>query len=186
LQNLEFVGSAIDPTYVAESNKKRIYAITKVKDDQGNVTGGFVEWDGTSNDFPLKPIASIHDQETSPAYISVDEDKHLVFTANYHAGTINSYKIGEDGSITKADRIMDKGTLGFRKEQLDRPTSALYQFNTRRPNCSCRIWVSTRSSSNDLEDSGKIRTPLVNFKCKAVNGPATSNFDAKEKSRLTL
>ena len=103
LQNLTLVGSAIDPTYVAESNQKRIYAITKFKDDKGDVTGGFVEWDGTSDDFPLKPIASVHDQETSPAYIAVDEDKRLVFTANYHAGTVNTYRIADDGSISKAD-----------------------------------------------------------------------------------
>lgn len=179
LQNLQFVGSAIDPTYVAESSKKRIYAITKVKDDQDNVTGGFVEWDGTKDDFPLKPIASIHDQETSPAYISVDEDKQLVFTANYHAGTINSYKIGDDGAISKADRIMDKGTLGFRKEQQDGPHPHYINLTPEGRIVAVDLGVD-KVFIYDFEDSGKL-VPVSELQMQDGYGPRHIYFDAKKK-----
>lgn len=178
LQNLQFVGDAIDPTYVAESNSKRIYAITKVKDKDDNVTGGFKEWDGKSEDFPLTDIASIHDQETSPAYIAVDETRKLVFTANYHAGTICTYKIAGDGAITRADRIMDKGTLGFRPEQQDGPHPHYINLTPDNRVVAVDLGVD-KVFIYDLDDSGKL-TPVSELQMEDGYGPRHIAFDEKK------
>ncbi|KRM11090.1 carboxy-cis,cis-muconate cyclase [Lentilactobacillus farraginis DSM 18382 = JCM 14108] len=178
LQHLQFVGEAIDPTYVAESNAKRIYAITKVKGDDGNVTGGFKEWDGSSEDFPLADIAAIHDQETSPAYIAVDETRHLVFTANYHAGTICTYKIGDDGSITRADRIMDKGTLGFRPEQQDGPHPHYINLTPDNRVVAVDLGVD-KVFIYDLDNNGKL-TPVSELQMEDGYGPRHIAFDEKK------
>lgn len=178
LQHLQLVGKAIDPTYVAESNAKRIYAITKVKDQADNVTGGFKEWDGRSDDFPLADQAVIHDQETSPAYIAVDEARHLVFTANYHAGTVCTYKIADDGAITRADRIMDKGTLGFRPEQQDGPHP--HYINLTPDN---RVVVVDLGVDKvylyDLDNSGKL-TPVSELQMEDGYGPRHIAFDEQK------
>ncbi|GHP14366.1 6-phosphogluconolactonase [Lentilactobacillus fungorum] len=179
LQNLEFVGEAIDPTYIAESKNKRIYAITKVKDEKtGDVSGGFYEWDGTQTTYPLAPIAGIHDQETSPAYIAVDDNRKLVFTANYHAGIVSTYKIAENGAISLADRIMDKGTLGFRPEQQDGPHP--HYINLTPDN---RLVVVDLGVDKvylyDVDDSGKL-TPVSELQMEDGYGPRHITFDAKK------
>lgn len=180
LQNLEFVGAAIDPTYVAESEKKRIYAITKVKDaTTGDVTGGFYEWDGTKNNYPLKVVAGIHDQETSPAYIAVDEARKLVFTANYHAGTICTYKIATDGSISRADRIMDKGTLGFRKEQQDGPHPHFINLTPDNRVVVVDLGID-KVFVYDISDAGKL-TPVSELQMEDGYGPRHIAFDEKKK-----
>lgn len=178
LQNLQLVGEAIDPTYVAESNQKRIYAITKVRDAAGNVTGGFKEWDGNSDQFPLADIAAIHDQETSPAYIAVDETRHLVFTANYHAGTICTYKIGDDGAINRADRIMDKGTLGFRKEQQDGPHPHYINLTPDNRVVAVDLGVD-KVFIYDLSTDGKL-TPVSELQMEDGYGPRHIAFDEKK------
>lgn len=178
LQNLTFVGSAIDPTYVAESSRKRIYAITKVKDDKGGVTGGFHEWDGNRDDFPLKLIDTVHDQETSPAYIAVDEARRLVFTANYHAGIVCTYKIAEDGTISLADRVMDKGTLGFRAEQQDGPHPHFVNLTPDNRVVAVDLGVD-KVYLYDLNDAGKL-TPHSELQMEDGYGPRHIAFDQKK------
>lgn len=179
LKNLEFVGSAIDPTYVAESKQKRIYAITKVRDDNnGNVTGGFYEWDGTNDNYPLAPIAGIHDQETSPAYIAVDDARKLVFTANYHAGIISTYKIADDGSISLADRIMDKGTLGFRKEQQDGPHPHYIDLTPDNRVVVVDLGID-KVFIYDVSEAGKL-TPVSELRMEDGYGPRHITFDEKK------
>lgn len=41
----------------------------------------------------------LHDG-ASPCYISVDPEKHLIFTANYHLATINVFSYDENGKLT--------------------------------------------------------------------------------------
>ncbi len=179
LQNLTFVGAAIDPTYVAESNNQRIYAITKDKDEAtGEVTGGFKEWDGRKTDFPLADIAAIHDQETSPAYIAFDETRKLVFTANYHAGTICTYKIADDGSISRADRIMDKGTLGFRPEQQDGPHPHYINLTPDNRVVAVDLGVD-KVYLYDLDNTGKL-TPVSELQMEDGYGPRHIVFDEKK------
>ena len=81
LQNRQLVATAGNPTYVAESAAKKVYVIDKVT--QGDkVSGGLKVVDAASGELPYKEINQVIDQKTSPAYVSVDEKRQLVYTAN--------------------------------------------------------------------------------------------------------
>ncbi len=122
LQNLHLVGKAGNPTYVTESNNKIVYAVDKITDKKtGDVSGGVLALDPNAGELPYKEVGRAIDEHPSPAYISVDEGRHLVYTANYHAGYISSYRIQKNGSVEIADQDMHKGTLGHRPEQQDGP-----------------------------------------------------------------
>lgn len=122
LQNLRFVAASGNPTYLALSKRNIIYAIDKVWDhnwgeEDSKLRGGLQVLDNNSRpamviDYQLNP-------GTSPAYVTIDEQRQLVFTANYHTGAVIIYRINSDGSLKETDRVVDKGHMGPRPEQKD-------------------------------------------------------------------
>ncbi|USS86929.1 lactonase family protein [Fructilactobacillus cliffordii] len=118
LQNLQLVAKAGSPTYVAESKAHRIYAVERVMEDN-ELHGGVVDLDGTT--IPAKELQKIVEMGSSPAYITVDEKRQFVYTANYHTGDVTIFKIGPDGLLAATDRVHDHGKVGPRPEQADGP-----------------------------------------------------------------
>lgn len=120
LQNLQLVAKAGNPTYLTESKAKKLYVVDKETENNETI-GGILEFDLNNNDFPLETKQKVLDAPTSPAYVTVDEDRQLIYAANYHAGTVTTYKIQQDGTILLADRVFDEGIPGPRPEQQDGP-----------------------------------------------------------------
>lgn len=118
LQNLQLVATATNPTYLAESAAQRIYSVDKVVGSDDNVQGGVLVLD---NQIPANQIDLQLDPGTNPAYLAIDEQRQLVYTANYHLGTVSVYRILADGSLELADRKTDQGMVGPRPEQADGP-----------------------------------------------------------------
>lgn len=51
-------------------------------------------------DGKAKQLDTYFHEGAAPCYISVDSQKHLVFTANYHLATINIFSYDENGKLT--------------------------------------------------------------------------------------
>lgn len=51
-------------------------------------------------DGKVKQLDTYFHEGAAPCYISVDSQKHLVFTANYHLATINVFSYDENGKLT--------------------------------------------------------------------------------------
>lgn len=117
LQNLQLVYEAINPTYLAESDAHRIYSVAK-EENGADVHGGVMVLD---NQIPANQLDLELDPGTNPAYLAIDEPRQLVYTANYHLGTVSVYRILADGGVELADRKMDQGIIGPRPEQADGP-----------------------------------------------------------------
>lgn len=64
------------------------------KDNQGGIASYRIK-DGKAEQLDVY----LHDG-ASPCYISVDPEKHLIFTANYHLATINVFSYDENGKLT--------------------------------------------------------------------------------------
>ena len=97
------------PTYLAISQRQVMYAIDG-DGDQGGIAA--IDMSGAHPrliNTALKP-------GSSPAHVSLDEQRQLVFASNYHAGRLNVYKIGADGAITETDEVQHDGR-GPRPEQ---------------------------------------------------------------------
>ncbi|TSO25997.1 lactonase family protein [Lactobacillus sp. LL6] len=58
----------------------------------------------------------------SPAYIGINPEKHLLYTANYHTAVLSIFSYDNDGKLTLLDSITHKVEhLGPRPEQTDGP-----------------------------------------------------------------
>lgn len=89
-----------NPTYLTKSVAGNFYAITKVND-----MGGLVALNSNGqkiNDVLLK--------DGSLCHLTIDEDRQLVYAANYHKGQITLYKINEDGGLTLIDLVQLQGS----------------------------------------------------------------------------
>ncbi|WP_268912420.1 lactonase family protein [Lentilactobacillus sp. SPB1-3] len=116
IENLQFVGPAGNPTYVAPAKNGKLYMVDKESNG-----GGVQIFDAASMSLPLSPIDQVIDQDTNPAYITVDENRNLVYTANYHTAEISTYAIQPDGLLKLADRVTHTGQVGPKEEQADGP-----------------------------------------------------------------
>ncbi|GMA69269.1 6-phosphogluconolactonase [Leuconostoc litchii] len=109
LQNSTFVGGLTNPTYLAESNANKVYAVEN-RDGQG----GIITFDNSVR--PLAEIDAQLSEGSAPAYIGVDEARQLVYAGYYHRGTVEVYRINDDGNLTLTDTWQNEGS-GPRPEQ---------------------------------------------------------------------
>ncbi|MCF6515723.1 beta-propeller fold lactonase family protein [Lactobacillus sp. S2-2] len=114
LQNSELVLEAGSPTYVAESKNKIVYAVDKDTSSEKTM-GGILVADGKKE--PFNKIQLDLEEGSAAAYVSVDEKRNLLYTANYHTADVIVYKIESDGKLTEVDRVHDDGKVGPKEEQ---------------------------------------------------------------------
>lgn len=101
---------AQNPTYLGVSTTNHLYSVIK-NGDQGGI-GAY-----NLNATPITMLNSVLGAGSPPAYVAVDERRQLVFSGNYHQGTITVFKINTDGSITQTDQVTHQGLTGPAKEQ---------------------------------------------------------------------
>ncbi|KRL96017.1 lactonase family protein [Limosilactobacillus equigenerosi] len=112
----------LSPVWVVAQSQKPAYlqtngtTIFSVKQDgeQGGVATYTIDGDqATLVDTNLSVVAP-------PAYVAVDEQRHLLYSANYHAGTVTVYQINADLTLTQTDEVKHDGVTGPKPEQ-DKP-----------------------------------------------------------------
>lgn len=92
-----------NPTYLAyHKQTKRIYSVTK-EGDNGGVSA---YQDSETPSF----IQRLTQAGAPPCYVAVDEERDLVYAANYHQGQIYSYRILANGGLEKADMVQHEGS----------------------------------------------------------------------------
>lgn len=97
------------PTYFKKCGNY-LFSIAKNKDEGGI---SFFQLN------PVKLINSVFQLGASPAYLGINEDKHLVYTANYHTAYLSVYHYDNDG-VSLVDQVKhDSFNLGPRPEQKD-------------------------------------------------------------------
>lgn len=106
---LPYVDSIGGPTYVAHSKAGYLYTVAA-----GEGEGGVATIDATAE--TPQVLSQLLQPGSSPAHVSIDEERQLVFAANYHEGRVNVYKIQEDGTLANVDEVTHEGN-GPRPEQ---------------------------------------------------------------------
>ncbi|MGX4686568.1 lactonase family protein [Vagococcus sp. JNUCC 83] len=92
-----------NPTYLDVSDKGILYSVAK-DDDLGGVASY-----KKNNNGSYSLINRVMVEGAPPCYVAVDNDRNVVYGANYHQGILYSYKLAEDGSLSLADKIQDDG-----------------------------------------------------------------------------
>ncbi|WP_373747589.1 beta-propeller fold lactonase family protein, partial [Weissella soli] len=115
LENITEFAELGSPTYTALSAAGKLYAVDKQGDQ-----GGVAVVDFATGTIEQEVLA----EGASPAYLAVDEARQLLYSGNYHKGTLEVFAIAADGQITLADSFQSEGS-GPRPEQ----ESAHVHFN---------------------------------------------------------
>lgn len=98
------------PAYLQVGGNDRVYAIKQV-DDQGGVASYSLKDDNA------KMLSKVLAAGAPPAYVGLDEKRHLLYSANYHTAKIDVFKINEDGTLTQTDSVTHQGATGPQPEQ---------------------------------------------------------------------
>jgi 6-phosphogluconolactonase len=110
LKNLELVTELGSPTYLAVNKQQNyLYAVDRQTDNGGVAAYSF-------NDGKASLINEYVSEGSSPAYLAVDNNRNLLYVAYYHRGSIEVYKINQDGSLDLTDTFINEGS-GPRPEQ---------------------------------------------------------------------
>ena len=105
LRDYRLIAEVDSPTYLdLSADKETLYAISKT-DEGGGVTSFKENENGTYD-----KVSEISAEGSAPCYIYFDEEKKLIFTANYHGGYLTVYKENADGSFTMTDRAQHEGS----------------------------------------------------------------------------
>lgn len=107
-----------NPTYVTVSDDQaNLYAVAK----QGEFGGAAAfSIDTATGELSLKNTQV--SAGASPCHVSVDSEKSTVVTANYHKGTVESYRIEDkEGSLSPAVSVIQHEGTGPNKERQEKP-----------------------------------------------------------------
>ncbi|HEM3726032.1 TPA: lactonase family protein [Streptococcus suis] len=100
LSNLDLVVEEPNPTYLTFDKAGRLYSV-----GAENGQGGIVAF---NTDFDL--LNHVVSEGAPHCYVAVDDERNLVYAANYHKGQVLVYKQLADGSLELADLAQHHGS----------------------------------------------------------------------------
>lgn len=98
------------PTYLALTQKGDLFNVTSVDGE-----GGMAAYQKNGEHFDL--LNKVTEVGAPPCYVAIDEDKQLVFGANYHQGIVHVYRILADGQLEHTDKIVHDEATGPHENQ---------------------------------------------------------------------
>lgn len=110
LSDVELAIPSQKPAYLQVGKDGQIYAVKQV-----DTKGGVASY--TLSDSNAKMLSDVLAAGAPPAYVGVDNDRQLVFTANYHTALVDVFKINSDGTLTQTDSVLHQGATGPQPEQ---------------------------------------------------------------------
>lgn len=103
------------PSYLQVGTNHLVYTIKKGMNGQKGVAIYRLNEEGPAN---AQLITEELFNGPSPAYIGLDEKRHLLFGANYHGSRIDVFNLGEDNrDLKRVESIIHTGKVGPRPEQ---------------------------------------------------------------------
>ncbi|MDO4903346.1 MAG: lactonase family protein [Limosilactobacillus sp.] len=110
LKDVELAIPSQKPAYLQVGPKQRVYAIKQVDDQAGVASYNMV-------DGKAETISTFLEEGPAPAYVGLDEQRHLLYSANYHTAKTQVFKVAEDGALTLVDSVTHQGETGPEPEQ---------------------------------------------------------------------
>ncbi|WP_027107970.1 lactonase family protein [Lacticigenium naphthae] len=105
LQDLSLVAEVGSPTYLTfDKSGSILYSVVKVDGEHG----GIVSFEKSANGNFNEVDRVIH-EGSSPCYVGYDDDRNLLYTANYHKGQVDVYSSDEKGHLSHLDTVKHSG-----------------------------------------------------------------------------
>ena len=106
-----------NPSFLTVSkDNKNVYAVSEAGDGKGVNAFSF---DRTSGNLKLLNTGSAGGN--GPCYITVDDKKQWVFTANYGGGSLSATKLNKDGSLSGETQVIQHEGSSVNKSRQDKP-----------------------------------------------------------------
>lgn len=174
LVDYKLIAEVDTPTYLTFSDdKKTMYTISK--EENG---GGLTAFDLDENGDYVKRAATTS-EDSAPCYISYDQKRGLLFTANYHGGFVTVYKEQEDGRIVQTDRKHHQGSSVHENQ-----ASPHVHYTDYAPGSQtllvCDLGTDT-IVSYDVSDAGEL-SERATYTAKAGSGPRHLVFHPNNKT----
>jgi 6-phosphogluconolactonase len=116
------VAETTDPSFVAvHPNGKYLYAVNEVGDFNGQKSGAISSFEIDRKSGKLKLLNQVSTHGAGPCYVSLDKDGRFVLVANYDGGSVATFEIEPDGSLSLAKGFVQHSGSGADKERQEGP-----------------------------------------------------------------
>jgi 6-phosphogluconolactonase len=116
------VAETTDPSFVVvHPNGKYLYAVNEVGDFNGQKSGAISSFEIDRKSGKLKLLNQVSTHGAGPCYVSLDKDGRFVLVANYDGGSVATFEIEPDGSLSLAKGFVQHSGSGADKERQEGP-----------------------------------------------------------------
>lgn len=111
-----------DPSFVAvHPDGKHLYAVNEVGDFNGQKSGAISSFEIDRKSGKLKFLNQVSTHGAGPCYVSLDKTGRFVLVANYDGGSVATFEIEPDGSLSLAKGFVQHSGTGIDKERQEGP-----------------------------------------------------------------
>ena len=102
LEKVKVFGGHRNPAFLAiHPSRKFLYASNEIRDFKGGDAGSITSFSIDSKTGDHTQLNQVSSKGTGPCHITIDANGKTLLVANYGGGSVASYRIGEDGSLSE-------------------------------------------------------------------------------------
>jgi 6-phosphogluconolactonase len=122
LTSIGLAAESTDPSFVAvHPNGKYLYAVNEIGSFNGMKSGAVSSFAIDRNSGTLKPLNQVSTHGAGPCYVSLDKTGRFVLVANYDGGSVATFAIQDDGSLSLAKGFVEHSGSSVDKERQEGP-----------------------------------------------------------------
>ena len=120
--SIGLVAETTDPSFVAvHPDGKHLYAVNEVGDYNGEKSGAISSFEIDRKTGKLKFLNQVSTHGAGPCFVSLDKTNRFVLVANYDGGSVSTFQIEPDGSLSTARGMVQHSGSGTDKERQEGP-----------------------------------------------------------------
>jgi 6-phosphogluconolactonase len=113
LTSIGLAAESIDPSFVAvHANGKYLYAVNEIGDFNGMKSGAVSSFAIDRKTGTLKPLNQVSTHGAGPCFVSLDKSGRFVLVANYDSGSVATFAIQDDGSLSLVKGFVEHSGSG--------------------------------------------------------------------------
>jgi 6-phosphogluconolactonase len=122
LTSIGLAAESTDPSFVAvHPNGKYLYAVNEVGDFNGMKSGAVSSFAIDRKSGTLKQLNQVSTHGAGPCFVSLDKTGRFVLVANYDGGSVATFAIQDDGSLSLVKGFVQHSGSGADKERQEGP-----------------------------------------------------------------
>lgn len=122
LSPLGLAAESTDPSFVAvHPNGKYLYAVNEIGEFNGSKSGAVSAFAIDAKTGMLKALNQVSTHGAGPCYVSLDKTGHFVLVANYDGGSVATFRVQDDGSLSLVAGFVQHSGEGPDKQRQEGP-----------------------------------------------------------------